>query len=118
MQYRILGRTGLKVSELCLGTMTFGGGTTIGGIDQETATSMVDRCLAAGVNFFDTADAYSGSEAESMLGEALGNRRRDAVVATKVRLRTGQGPNNVGLTRTHILNSVEDSLRRLKTGLH
>jgi aryl-alcohol dehydrogenase-like predicted oxidoreductase len=95
--------------------MTFGGGKTIGGIDQATATAMVDRALAAGVNFIDTADAYSGTEAETMVGNALAGRRQQAVLATKVRLGTGRGPNDSGLSRAHILDAVEASLRRLQT---
>jgi aryl-alcohol dehydrogenase-like predicted oxidoreductase len=83
MRYRLLGRTGLKVSELCLGTMTFGGGQTIGGLGQTDADRLVARALDAGVNFFDTADVYSGGEAERMLGRALGARRKDIFVATK-----------------------------------
>lgn len=115
MRYRLLGRTGLKVSELSLGTMTFGGGKTIGGIDQATATAMVDRALEAGVNLFDTADVYSGTEAERLLGTALGSRRKDVILATKVRLGTGKGPNDAGLSRFHIMAAVEGSLRRLQT---
>jgi aryl-alcohol dehydrogenase-like predicted oxidoreductase len=115
MRYRLLGRTGLKVSELCLGTMTFGGGKTIGGIDQATATALVDRALEAGINLLDTADVYSGTEAETMLGRALGNRRKDVIIASKVRLGTGKGPNDAGLSRAHIMDAVEGSLRRLQT---
>jgi aryl-alcohol dehydrogenase-like predicted oxidoreductase len=115
MRYRLLGRTGLKVSELGLGTMTFGGGKTIGGIDQATATALVDRALEAGINLLDTADVYSGTEAETMLGRALGNRRKDVIIASKVRLGTGKGPNDAGLSRAHIMDAVEGSLRRLQT---
>jgi aryl-alcohol dehydrogenase-like predicted oxidoreductase len=115
MRYRLLGRTGLKVSELCLGTMTFGGGQTIGGLGQTDADRLVARALDAGVNFFDTADVYSGGEAERMLGRALGARRKDIFVATKVRLRTEEGPNDIGLSRGHILDAVDASLRRLGT---
>ena len=117
MRYKLLGRTGLRVSELCLGTMTFGGGQTIGGLDQAEASTLVASALDAGINFFDTADTYSGGESETQLGEALGNRRKDVIVATKVRLGVGEGPgiNDIGLSRYHILNAVDASLRRLKT---
>ena len=126
MNYRRLGNTGLKVSELCLGTMTFGSRFfTIGTVDQPMANAMVVKALESGVNFFDTADVYSYGESETMLGRALQHARadRDAVViATKVRgamseaAMKGTGdPNNVGLSRKHILASCEASLRRLGT---
>ncbi|HTT04209.1 MAG TPA: aldo/keto reductase [Steroidobacteraceae bacterium] len=121
MQYRPLGRTGLLVSELCLGTMTFAGRgfwKVVGTLDLPAATELVERSLSAGVNFIDTADVYAEGESERLLGLALRNlsvRREDVVLATKVRGRTGAGPNDVGLTRKHILASVEASLRRLQT---
>ncbi|HWG77429.1 MAG TPA: aldo/keto reductase [Steroidobacteraceae bacterium] len=121
MQYRPLGRTGMLVSELCLGTMTFAGRgfwKVVGTLDLPAATELVERSLAAGVNFIDTADVYAEGESERLLGLALRNlsvRREDVVLATKVRGRTGAGPNDVGLTRKHILASVEASLRRLQT---
>lgn len=118
MNYRNLGRTGLRVSELCFGTMTFGGEgmyKVIGETDQAEADALVGACLDAGINFFDTADTYSGGRAEQILGKALGARRQEVVVATKVRGRVGPGPNAVGLSRGHILDSVETSLRRLGT---
>jgi aryl-alcohol dehydrogenase-like predicted oxidoreductase len=115
MRYNLLGRTGLKVSELCLGTMTFGGWEVIGALTQDEASNLVNVALDAGINFFDTADAYSHGEAEKMLGRALGTRRREVVVASKVRLETGPGPNQVGLSRFHIIEAVEGSLRRLNT---
>lgn len=116
MRYRLLGRTGLRVSELALGTMTFGGGRTIGGLEQSAANDLVALALEAGVNLFDTADAYGGGEAERMLGRALGARRPEVLVATKVRLRAGPaGPNDVGLTRAHVLDAVDASLERLGT---
>lgn len=121
MQYRPLGRTGLLVSELCLGTMTFAGRgfwKVVGTLDLPAATELLERSLAAGVNFIDTADVYAEGESERMLGLALRNlsvRREDVVLATKVRGRTGTGPNDVGLTRKHILASVEASLKRLQT---
>jgi aryl-alcohol dehydrogenase-like predicted oxidoreductase len=110
MEYRRLGRSGLKVSEICLGTMTFGHGT-----DAVEAERIVQTSLDAGVNFLDTADGYSGGESEIMLGRALGKRRRDTVIATKVFNATGSGPNDSGMSRVHIMNAVEDSLHRLGT---
>src|SRR6185312_862363 len=121
MQYRPLGRTGLLVSEVCLGTMTFAGRgfwKVVGTLDLPAATELVERSLGAGVNFIDTADVYAEGESERLLGLALRNlavRREDVVLATKVRGRTGAGPNDVGLTRKHILASVEARLRRLQT---
>jgi len=107
------------VSELCLGTMTFGGRgqmwEVIGGIDQQSVDALVSRALDAGINFVDTANVYSAGESETMLGKALGSRRHEVVLATKVRGRTGPGPNQVGLSRLHILQAVEDSLKRLDT---
>jgi aryl-alcohol dehydrogenase-like predicted oxidoreductase len=119
MNYRELADTGVFVSELCLGTMTFGGRgqmwEVIGGIDQQSVDALVGRALDAGVNFVDTANVYSAGESETMLGKALGSRRHEVVLATKVRGRTGPGPNQVGLSRLHILQAVEDSLKRLDT---
>ncbi len=118
MKYKQLGRTGLLVSELCFGTMTFAGKgfwKAIGEQPQEAANGLVSKALDAGVNFFDTANVYSEGESEKMLGKALGNKRKDVVVATKVRARMGEGPNEVGLSRRHIMQSVEDSLTRLGT---
>jgi aryl-alcohol dehydrogenase-like predicted oxidoreductase len=110
MEYRRLGRSGLKVSEICLGTMTFGHGT-----DAAEAERIVLTSLDAGVTFFDTADGYSNGVSETMLGRALGTRRQEAVVATKVFAPMGPGPNDSGMSRVHIMNAVEDSLRRLGT---
>ncbi|HVP68704.1 MAG TPA: aldo/keto reductase [Anaeromyxobacteraceae bacterium] len=119
MKYRPLGDTGVFVSELCLGTMTFGGSATfwtvIGGLDQGAATALVRGALDAGVNFVDTADVYGGGDSETMVGRALEGRRHDVVLATKVRGRTGPGPNQVGLSRLHIVEAAEASLRRLGT---
>jgi aryl-alcohol dehydrogenase-like predicted oxidoreductase len=118
MNYRFLGRTGLRVSELCFGTMTFGGTgvySAIGATAQTEADRLVGVCLEAGINFFDTADTYSMGLAEQILGKALGARRKDIVVATKVRGRVGEGPNAVGLSRGHIMDSIDASLRRLGT---
>ena len=94
MEFRRLGRSGLKVSEICLGTMTFGHGT-----DTAEAERMVRAALDAGVMFFDTADGYSDGESEVMLGRALGARRREAVIATKVFNAMGPGPNDSGMSR-------------------
>ena len=120
MKYRPLGRTGQFVSELCLGTMTFGGEgfwKAIGQVGQAGATALVERALKAGINFIDTADVYSLGLSESLLGQALRDlkvAREDVVVATKVRGRMGPGPNAVGLSRGHIMDSVAASLRRLQ----
>jgi len=120
MRYRPLGRTGQFVSEICLGTMTFAGGAgiwrAIGTVEQKGATALVERALAAGVNFIDTADVYSEGLSEAMLGQALRDlkvAREDVIVATKVRGRTGQGPNSVGLSRGHIMDQIAGSLKRL-----
>lgn len=109
MQYRRLGRCGLKVSEICLGTMTFGHGA-----DLAEAKRLVEAAFDAGVNFFDTANTYGNGESEAMLGQALKGRRRDAVVATKFFNPTGGGPNDSGMSRVHIMNAIDDSLRRLQ----
>ncbi|HKJ61986.1 MAG TPA: aldo/keto reductase, partial [Hyphomicrobiales bacterium] len=110
MHYRNLGRSGLKVSEICLGTMTFGHTT-----DEAEAGAIVDAAFDAGVNFFDTADAYSKGASEEMLGRALKGRRTQAVIATKYFNPMGSGPNNSGASRLHTMQAVEDSLRRLQT---
>ena len=118
MNYRALGRTGLRVSELCFGTMTFGGDgiyKAIGQTAQQEAERQVDLCLDAGINFFDTADTYSFGMAEEILGKALGARRKEIILATKVRGRVGKGPNDVGLSRGHIMDGIDNSLRRLGT---
>ena len=120
MKLRPLGRTGLYVSEICMGTMTFGGQgawwKNVGEVDQSNANALVERALAAGVNFLDTADVYSEGHSERILGQALRDLkvpRESVIIATKVRGRTGAGPNTVGLSRNHIMNSVEASLKRL-----
>jgi aryl-alcohol dehydrogenase-like predicted oxidoreductase len=119
MKYRQLADTGVFVSELCLGTMTFGGlgqiWEVIGGLDQHAADALVHRAIDAGVNFVDTADVYATGESETMLGRALGNRRRNVILATKARGRMGSQPNQVGLSRLHILEAVDASLTRLGT---
>jgi aryl-alcohol dehydrogenase-like predicted oxidoreductase len=114
-----LGNTGLYVSELCLGTMTFGGSgvyQAIGKVGEQEAERLVGGALDAGVNFIDTANVYSDGESERLLGaalKALGRPREQVVVATKVRGRVGPGVNQVGLSRGHILSAIDDSLRRL-----
>jgi aryl-alcohol dehydrogenase-like predicted oxidoreductase len=119
MKYRQLADTGVFVSELCLGSMTFGGvgqmWEVIGGLDQKAVDSIVHGALDGGINFVDTADVYSGGESEVMVGKALGSRRHDVVLATKVRGRMGKGPNQVGLSRLHIVAAAEASLGRLAT---
>jgi aryl-alcohol dehydrogenase-like predicted oxidoreductase len=111
MDYRFLGRTGLKVSELCLGAMTFGREST-----PEVSFQVLDRFAAAGGNFIDTADVYGQGVSETITGQWLKDKRReDWVIATKVRFRVGEGVNDEGLSRKHILASVEGSLRRLGT---
>jgi len=118
MKYRKLGRTGLFVSELCLGSMTFGGRgfwSVVGKLTQEDADRLVCRALDEGVNFFDTADVYSEGESERLLGKALDTQRKHIVLATKVRGRVGPGPNDVGLSRGHIMASIDASLQRLGT---
>jgi aryl-alcohol dehydrogenase-like predicted oxidoreductase len=118
MNHRTLGRTGLRVSELCFGTMTFGGEglyTAIGSTEQAEADRLVGACLDVGINFFDTADVYSAGRAEQILGKALGARRHEVILATKCRGRTAPGPNAVGLSRGHIMDAVDASLKRLGT---
>jgi aryl-alcohol dehydrogenase-like predicted oxidoreductase len=118
MRIRFLGKTGVKVSELCFGTMTFGGRSffkNIGNLGQKEATTLVDMSLYAGINFFDTADVYSEGLSEELLGKALGKRRKDIILATKVRLKMGPGPNDIGLSRHHIIESCNASLKRLGT---
>ena len=121
MEYKTLGNTGLLVSHLCLGTMTFHGGEgfwkAIGTVDQAGADELTKASLDAGINFFDTADVYSEGESEKALGQALRNlgiARKDVVIATKVFGRVGPGRNDVGASRGHIMDAVEASLRRLQ----
>jgi aryl-alcohol dehydrogenase-like predicted oxidoreductase len=118
MEYRRLGRSGLFVSALTLGTMTFGGQggfSKVGATDVAGAKRQVDTCLDAGINLFDTANIYSGGESEEILGEAISGRRDDLLLATKVRMSVGEGPNDTGLSRHHIIGQCEESLRRLAT---
>ena len=110
MDYRNLGRAGLKVSEICLGTMTFGNGA-----DQEGATAMVTAALDVGVTFFDTANSYVGGTSETMLGVALKGRREDAIIASKFFNPMGGRPNDSGMSRLHIKQQIEGSLKRLQT---
>src|SRR5919107_805288 len=118
MEYRRLGRSGLFVSTLTLGTMTFGGQggfSKVGSTDVAGARRQGDMCLDAGINLFDTANIYSDGESEEILGEAISDRRGDLLLATKVRMSVGEGPNDTGLSRHHIIRQCEESLRRLGT---
>src|ERR1700690_2849851 len=119
MLYQQLGDTGVFVSRLCLGAIAFGGVGTmfevIGGIPQHDVDALVGNSLDAGVNFIDTANVYAAGESEVMLGKALGTRRRDVVVATKVYGRMGKGANDVGLSRMGIMREAEASLERMGT---
>lgn len=122
MRYRRLGTTGLFVSELCLGTMTFGKPeakyAAAGGLEQREVEVIMDRAINAGINFIDTADVYSGGQAEEMIGSAvktLGVKRSDLVIATKAGHATGGGPNEAGSSRGHLMRQVKESLRRLDT---
>ena len=118
MKYARLGNTGLIVSRLSLGTMTFGSDPSMPNIYKVSladAGAMVERALDAGVNFFDTANGYSAGQSETMLGELLGARRKDVVVATKVGFRAGDAVTAAGLSRRHILEACDASLRRLNT---
>lgn len=119
MQYATLGHTGLMVSRLAFGAMTFTQGNTslsaIYKVGAALADELVGRAFEAGINFFDTADAYAGGESEQLLGQALKSRRNEAIIATKVGFRAGEGLVQAGLSRRHILWSVDESLRRLGT---
>ncbi|MCE5305627.1 aldo/keto reductase [bacterium] len=118
MKMRFLGNTGVLVSELCFGAMTFGGRgywKTVGEVEQKDADQLVNAAIDGGINFFDTADVYSEGRAEEILGKALGSKRKDVVLATKVRGRVGPGPNDVGLSRLHIIENCNASLKRLGT---
>jgi aryl-alcohol dehydrogenase-like predicted oxidoreductase len=117
MQYSRLGESGLIVSKIAFGAMTFGAGDIPGlyKVDQDLASTLVDYALDQGVNFFDTANVYAAGQSEEILGRALGTRRKDAVVATKVGIRMGDAPTSAGLSRRHIHESIDESLRRLGT---
>jgi aryl-alcohol dehydrogenase-like predicted oxidoreductase len=118
MEYRQLGRSGLRVSSLSLGTMTFGGGgkfANVGTTDLDGARRQIDMCLDAGVNLIDTADVYSAGLSEEIAGRALEGRRDRVLLATKARMAMGDGPNDAGLSRHHLIRACEASLRRLGT---
>jgi aryl-alcohol dehydrogenase-like predicted oxidoreductase len=118
MHYRQLGRSGLRISTLTLGTMTFGGGgpfASVGSVDLDGARRQIDLCLDAGVNLVDTADVYSAGLSEELVGQALVGRRDRVLVATKARMPMGEGPNDAGLSRHHLIEGCEASLRRLRT---
>jgi aryl-alcohol dehydrogenase-like predicted oxidoreductase len=119
MEYRLLGGSGLKVSVLSFGTGTFGGGNEFfkawGSSEGAEARRLVDVCLEAGINLFDTADIYSHGRSEEVLGEAIAGRRHDLLISTKATFTMGDGPNDVGSSRYHLRASIEGSLRRLGT---
>lgn len=120
MEYERLGSTGAFVSRIALGTMTFGGKGTapwdqIGALDLKAADELVGIALDAGVNLIDTADMYAAGESEEFLGRILAGRRREVMLATKLHARMGPGPNDVGQSRIHIMDALNDSLRRLRT---
>src|SRR3954466_7618101 len=118
MLYRQLGSSGLRVSYLTLGTMTFGGRdqfASVGSTDVAGATRQIDLCLDRGINFIDTANVYSAGLSEDILGEAIKGRRDRVLLATKARMPMGDGPNDAGLSRHHLIAACEGSLRRLQT---
>jgi aryl-alcohol dehydrogenase-like predicted oxidoreductase len=118
MEYRQLGHSGLRISVLSLGTMTFGGRdffSKVGSTDVDTARRQIDLCLEAGVNLFDTANCYSDGLSEEILGEVLEGRRDNLLIATKARMVVGEGPNDGGASRYHLIRECEKSLRRLRT---
>lgn len=110
MQYRLLGRSGLAVSELCLGTMSFGNATS-----EQDSIEMIDRFIDFGGNFLDTANVYVGGRSEEIVGKAIKSKRSEVVLATKVRMRMSDDINGSGLSRKHIMDGVEASLKRLQT---
>ena len=110
MEYINLGSTGVKVSELCFGTMSFGGDA-----DEATSIAMFKRCRDAGINFFDCANVYQHGLSEEILGKCIRGSRKDLVITSKFRFPMGEGPNQSGGSRKHILNSIEDTLNRLDT---
>jgi aryl-alcohol dehydrogenase-like predicted oxidoreductase len=119
MEYRQLGGSGLKVPVFTFGTGTFGGKGELfqawGSSDVSEATRLIDVCLEAGLNMFDSADVYSGGAAEEILGAAIAGRRDQVLISTKATFRSGEGPNDAGSSRHHLIRSVEGALRRLKT---
>lgn len=122
MKYNFLGNTGLLVSELCFGTMTFGGSgggiwSNVGKVQQDEVNQLMKTAVDGGINFIDTANVYSIGQSEQLLGQSIkdaGLNRNELVIATKVRGKMGEGKNNIGLSRYHIFNSVNDSLKRLQ----
>ncbi|HJX35928.1 MAG TPA: aldo/keto reductase, partial [Dehalococcoidales bacterium] len=110
MQYKKMGRTGLKISEITLGTMIFGQQ-----VDEDESLKIMDLAFEKGINSFDTADGYAGGRSEEIVGKAIKNKRHSVVLASKVASKQGPGPNDSGLSREHILQAVENSLRRLGT---
>ena len=120
MNFRLLGRSGLKVPELCFGAGTFGAGDAFfkswGNIQAEEARHLIDICMEAGCNFFDTADVYSDGKSEVVLGKAIDHlKREDVLISTKATFRSGPGPNDVGSSRYHLTQALHGSLKRLKT---
>jgi aryl-alcohol dehydrogenase-like predicted oxidoreductase len=117
MEYRLLGRSGLKVSSITMGTMTFGRAKdgVVGSIDAKDARKQIDQCIDAGVNLIDTADVYAKGESEEIIGEVLGKKRADILIATKARFPMGPGPNDRGLSRAYLVAECERSLKRLRT---
>src|SRR6218665_456746 len=117
MEHRLLGKSGLKVPVLSLGTATFGGSNEFfkrwGDTDVKEASRMVDICLDAGLNFFDTADIYSAGASEEVLGAAIKGRRDKTLIATKATFSMGDGPNDKGSSRYHLIRAAEASLKRL-----
>lgn len=119
MEYRNLGNSGLKVPVLSYGTATFGGTNEFfgkwGQTDVNEASRLIDICLERGVNFFDTANVYSQGDSEAILGKALKGKRNESIIATKSTFQMGEGPNDKGSSRFHIIKACEDSLKRLET---
>jgi aryl-alcohol dehydrogenase-like predicted oxidoreductase len=119
VNYRLLGASGLKVSTLCFGTGTFGGGTEFfkawGSTGVEEARRLISICLDAGINIFDTADIYSDGKSEEILGQAIEGKRHDLLISTKATFQLGKGPNDVGSSRYHLVRACEGSLKRLRT---
>jgi aryl-alcohol dehydrogenase-like predicted oxidoreductase len=109
MRYTFLGRTGVKVSEICFGTMTFGGDS-----DEQTSAAIYKHCRDAGINFFDCANIYVGGRSEEILGKLIKDHREDVVIASKAYFPTGEDVNAAGLSRRHLMHSVEDSLKRMQ----
>src|SRR3954464_606287 len=110
MQYRQLGRSGLKISPICLGTMMFGGPT-----DEATSARIVAKAREAGINFIDSADAYNGGQAEQVVGRAISNSRHNWILATKLANQIGDDPNRGGLSRRWVLQAADESLKRART---